>query len=628
MLEQQEYRTLCVRPLPDGWVERDLFLGFQTFGAEKSYISPTKSEGFVVFQTIDQLDKVLSGKNARSWRVTFKHRENHVGEICRVASAPPQIGPDYLKMDDLRVDSSSQSTSATSVSASTDLRNSGDSAWGGLIQAPPMTNAMSPLLPQALQSPGGVQWSVIHSGLQPVLPVDEPAIGLPVPAPEQPTTSFREGQYMPPQQKEHPNELYPKPCDYHDAQLDCNVGPWNADLDGSNGNSSDVVQYGVQDWGKSYLYEIDSPDYDVSAYGAEMGGTLEHREDASVPASADMWYKRDRYMRKTYHDNAFMGNVLRLAKDSTGSRMLQRKIEEQDRPVFDKIFAEAIHGFPGLMRHPFGNYVAQVLMQFCSSQQMSQILNCAVPHLMDISQKKHGTRSVQRLLSCVKEPDHILEITSVLEDGISDLMNDHHGSHVVVCLLTELSSEYTNFVFEQVRNDILKVALHRHGCVTLQRVLDMAQVHQMQMLAHAVALHVESLVDDPCGNYVVQYILANGGPDANRCITEKLLPSFCRLATRKHSSNVLEKCLATCRVDMRETIVTQLPTEELKDLVLHDFGNFVIQGLLRIAPDPHFRHLVDLVQTVLDDADDGPVKRAFEGLIRRWNGSKAVRRSR
>lgn len=47
-----------------------------------------------------------------------------------------------------------------------------------------------------------------------------------------------------------------------------------------------------------------------------------------------------------------------LAKDQGGCRFLQRKIEEKNEEIIDKVFESTIECFMELMNDPFGNYLA------------------------------------------------------------------------------------------------------------------------------------------------------------------------------------------------------------------------------------------------------------------------------
>ena len=68
-------------------------------------------------------------------------------------------------------------------------------------------------------------------------------------------------------------------------------------------------------------------------------------------------------------------------------------------------------------------------------------------------------------------------------------------------------------------------------------------------------------MQDPFGNYVVQYVLELGHPEATERIMEKLTGHYSDLAQQKFSSNVVEKCLklgGPSLADARERVIREL----------------------------------------------------------------------
>jgi hypothetical protein len=52
-----------------------------------------------------------------------------------------------------------------------------------------------------------------------------------------------------------------------------------------------------------------------------------------------------------------------MARDQGGCRFLQKKIDDGNQEIIDKIFVHTIEGFLDLMNDPFGNYLAQKLTE-------------------------------------------------------------------------------------------------------------------------------------------------------------------------------------------------------------------------------------------------------------------------
>ena len=90
-------------------------------------------------------------------------------------------------------------------------------------------------------------------------------------------------------------------------------------------------------------------------------------------------------------------------------------------------------------------------------------------------------------------------------------------------------------------------------------------------------------MQDPFGNYVVQYVLELGHPEATERIMEKLIGHYSDLAQQKFSSNVVEKCLklgGPSLADARERVIREL----IGSLVMARLLQASLPGLSSRAP--------------------------------------------
>lgn len=62
------------------------------------------------------------------------------------------------------------------------------------------------------------------------------------------------------------------------------------------------------------------------------------------------------------------------------------------------------------------------------------------------------------------------------------------------------------FIYDAVGKECVAVGTHRHGCCVLQRCIDHASGDQRAKLIEQITKSSYSLVQDPFGNYVIQYI--------------------------------------------------------------------------------------------------------------------------
>jgi hypothetical protein len=75
----------------------------------------------------------------------------------------------------------------------------------------------------------------------------------------------------------------------------------------------------------------------------------------------------------------------------------------------------------------------------------------------------------------------------------------------------------------------------------LQRCIDHASQEQQAQLVNEIIKTSLVLVQDPFGNYVVQYVLDLGNPVFEDNLIRQFVGHVCELSVQKFSSNVIEK---------------------------------------------------------------------------------------
>eukprot|EP01016_Furgasonia_blochmanni_P047597 TRINITY_DN7009_c0_g1_i5.p1 TRINITY_DN7009_c0_g1~~TRINITY_DN7009_c0_g1_i5.p1 ORF type:complete len:277 (-),score=31.51 TRINITY_DN7009_c0_g1_i5:74-904(-) len=94
----------------------------------------------------------------------------------------------------------------------------------------------------------------------------------------------------------------------------------------------------------------------------------------------------------------------------------------------------------------------------------------------------------------------------------------------------------------------------------------------------------DELVQDPYGNYAIQYTLENFAPEECSEIYEKILQKIVQLSLQKYSSNVIEKCLTSAPQEYRGRFFGALcEAEKAVELMKNKYGNFVLIKALRIC---------------------------------------------
>jgi hypothetical protein len=314
------------------------------------------------------------------------------------------------------------------------------------------------------------------------------------------------------------------------------------------------------------------------------------------------------------------GQIFSLCKDQHGCRFLQKQLENREPEQVKMIWEETNQYVVELMTDPFGNYLCQKLLEYCSNDQRTVLIQNASTDMVRIALNQHGTRALQKMIEFVSTPTHVSLIIGALHDRVVDLIQDLNGNHVIQKCLNKLSAADAEFIFTAVGNHCIDVGTHRHGCCVLQRCIDHATGNQKIWLIAKITENAAQLVEDPFGNYVVQYIIDLNEPTFTEPLVHQFQGHIIRLSKHKFSSNVMEKCLRCASDDSKDIMVRELLTPgQMQDTLKDQYGNYVIQTALEHAT-PHMKHqLVETIRPIRPGVRSTPYGRRLQAKIQAYD---------
>ncbi|KAL9066719.1 MAG: hypothetical protein Q9161_007401 [Pseudevernia consocians] len=315
------------------------------------------------------------------------------------------------------------------------------------------------------------------------------------------------------------------------------------------------------------------------------------------------------------------GQILVHCKDQHGCRYLQKKLEERNPEHVQLIFAETHQHVVELMTDPFGNYLCQKLLEFSNDEQRTVLINNAAPEMVTIALNSHGTRALQKMIEFVSTPEQIQTVINALNGKVVELIQDLNGNHVIQKCLNRLSPDDAQFIFDTVGTNCVSVGTHRHGCCVLQRCIDHATGHQKAKLISQITNSAFHLVQDPFGNYVLQYIVDL----QESCFTDPLCYTFKgqipQLSKQKFSSNVIEKCLRGARLNVTQMMIEEmLNANELEKMLRDSYANYVVQTALDFADPETKGRLVEAIRPILPAVRQTPHGRRIQSKIMAQDG--------
>ncbi|KAF2205397.1 ARM repeat-containing protein [Delitschia confertaspora ATCC 74209] len=308
--------------------------------------------------------------------------------------------------------------------------------------------------------------------------------------------------------------------------------------------------------------------------------------------------------------------IYSLCKDQHGCRFLQKKLEERNPEYLDIIFSETAPHVVELMTDPFGNYLCQKLLEYTTNDQRDILVRNAAPSLVQIALNQHGTRALQKMIEFISTNQQIAMITQAFAGQVVSLIKDLNGNHVIQKCLNHLKAQDAQFIFDAVGANCVAVGTHRHGCCVIQRCIDHASGFQKAELVRQITAHSITLVQDPFGNYVVQYILDLNEPSFTDPLCLGFRDRIGELSKQKFSSNVMEKCIRCAGATTKRIMIEELmDLNELEKLMRDSYGNYVIQTALEFAPPDQCMHLIENMRPILPAIRQTPYGRRIQSKV-------------
>lgn len=289
---------------------------------------------------------------------------------------------------------------------------------------------------------------------------------------------------------------------------------------------------------------------------------------------------------------------------SEGSRLVQKLMEsatvEEKANTFN-ILSPRILDFS---KDQFGNYVVQKFFDYGNEEHKPFILQKLFGHVMSLSLNPFGCRVIQKAIEYASRSPDILSmlIREVQEcKGISRLIYDPNGNHVIQRFIEKSPSHVINLIIDACQGNIAQLAQNVYGCRIVQKLLQHAPAQQRPPLVRKIIDRTVPLSYNSFGNYVIQFLLEND-KDTRKEIVALIYRDFLKLATNKYGSNVVEKCIIHSDEDDRELfckfLLSRSSKSPLIDMMKNEFGNYVVQKLIDFASMQQLYRIYDFMNSL------------------------------
>eukprot|EP01060_Flectonema_neradi_P022127 TRINITY_DN3041_c0_g1_i1.p1 TRINITY_DN3041_c0_g1~~TRINITY_DN3041_c0_g1_i1.p1 ORF type:complete len:593 (+),score=162.94 TRINITY_DN3041_c0_g1_i1:64-1842(+) len=301
--------------------------------------------------------------------------------------------------------------------------------------------------------------------------------------------------------------------------------------------------------------------------------------------------------------NSIKGRVLEVARDHTGSRTLQRRLDlgctDDEKKL---LFAEIEPEVSDLMTHMFGNYVIQKMFEHGLPDQVHILSEKLRGNVLNLTLSPYGCRVIQKALEVI-EPVYKDIIIAELTGHVPRCVQDQNGNHVIQKCIEAMPNR-VEFIVSAFNNNVHVLAVHAYGCRVIQRLLEYCRgSNEVEPINQEVLESVDQLVGDRYGNYVVQHVIINGGDHHRQYLYMKLRTNVLALAKGKFSSNVVEKMFEYGCTSVRDDLLAELLQYSVIDgmtgllaMVQDPYANYVVQKMLDCSGDRHQQQISDHIK--------------------------------
>lgn len=273
-----------------------------------------------------------------------------------------------------------------------------------------------------------------------------------------------------------------------------------------------------------------------------------------------------------------ISNCYYLAKNQSGCRYLQKKIQEHPNIASDLIYPIIKDYFIDLTLDAFGNYFIQKVIEYLSMPELSEIFSKYISQcFLKICFSPHGTRVMQKLLDRIYQNDYIMKMfNSFFFPNLLELIINQNSTHIIIKYMSLVKYPNNETLVSFLCENALQISTHKHSCCTLQKCIGSVDIYaQKKMLLMSIAQISDELFNDQFGNYITQFALSFEDRDVNAIIIQKYFYDFFTNISQKCSSNVFEKCVEHCDIETKHQIIANLCNPNMvKHLLFNMYGNY------------------------------------------------------
>ena len=329
-------------------------------------------------------------------------------------------------------------------------------------------------------------------------------------------------------------------------------------------------------------------------------------------------------INKSYNDNLKL-----MLKDQKSSKYIQKKIEEKSPEFLFKLYEQMKNNLFDIMTDQYGNYVIQKFVENCDKKLISKMLqklsqNINNKTLYEISINNYGTRPVQKMLenlpSNISQQD-INIVLNIAKGNVLNLIKDINGNSVFKSIIQNIKNkEVLSPIYKEMNENLTEIIKTKSGCCVFAKVLSNITENDLNITFDIIFNNINQFINDEFGNISLKRIIKLNNENYNEKIFSYIKDNITQLSCQKFSSNVIEACIDNTTSLKKKTIEKIIENENnINDLILDQFGNYIIQNALQNAEEKEFNIIIEHIkenEKKLKQSQHGKI--VFEKLMKNY----------
>jgi len=198
-----------------------------------------------------------------------------------------------------------------------------------------------------------------------------------------------------------------------------------------------------------------------------------------------------------------------------------------------------------------------------------------------MAKSKNGSRFVQKKLT---DPEYRNVFFQELKDHVAELMMDNFGHYAIEALFQVSPDDQRLHLVGNLAPLIAIVSCHKQGSFSIQSIMESLQTQtEIEMIVEALSKHVMQIILNCSGHHVIIRFLSKFGWPFTRFVHRALVGHCYEFSTDHYGLRVM-KAAVDAGPHSQLTNVFNCISKHTNNLVVNQYGNYIIQHLLDVCP--------------------------------------------